>query len=164
VFFLRAPSTIFGVLLIAFVAIFLMADIAVFFAYIPYSAAVIPAVVCLALFTNKESGKLSAICIVAFSAWVLFVLPRMRTSELKAFYVDAWSLKAGMTVDEVDAVMSQYTKNPSMPFADAVMIGVNESGEEHASRILYIHQDYLADWCVIYPKDGIVRRVEIHPD
>lgn len=99
-----------------------------------------------------------------FVVCLLVVLPRTRSSELKGFYVDSRSLKPGMTMVQVDEIMAKYDKNPSSPLSGAHMVGVPESETEHESRILYIHRDYPANWCVVYPKDGFVQRVVIHPD
>lgn len=157
-------TTVFGILISLFVALLFIADAAVFFAYISYVMALMFALFCLLPFTFSGSWKVKLAGLICLSIWILFLLPRMRTSELKAFYVDAWSIRPGMAIDEVDAIMASYVKNPNMPFAGAIMLGVKESTDDHNSRVLYIHKDYVADWCVVYPEHGLVTRVEIHPD
>lgn len=134
------------------------------FAYMPYWAALAACLVVLAPFVPRGPWIVKSVALALFAAWLLLYLPNVRSSGLKSFYVDAWSLKPGMTMAVVDEIMKGYTKNPAGPLSGAHMVGVQESDVEHDARILYVHEDYPADWCVVYPKDGVVRRVVIHPD
>jgi hypothetical protein len=116
---------------------------------------------------------------VAFSLFVvvwLTVLYPIRWDHLKSFYIDAHSLRAGMSMEEVRQVMSPYVEvgrnyNPSdstIPqgiFGATMMGAPTESRSEHDSRVLFIpSEEYAADWCVVYPKGGVVESVTIHPD
>lgn len=134
------------------------------FAYMPYWLVL---VVCAAILTPlipKGPWILKTAALTLFAIWLLAILPKSRSTELKGFYVDAWSLKRGMSVTQAEGIMAKYVKNPSGPLSGASMVGITESMEEHDARILYTHKDHPADWCVVYPKDGIVQRVVIHPD
>ena len=134
------------------------------FAYMPYWVAL--GICAAVLFPLVPHGPwvLKTVALTIFAIWLLAILPRTKSSELKGFYVDAWSLRRGMGVAQADAIMSKYVKNPSGPLSGAGMVGIDESAAERDARILYVHKDHPADWCVVYPKDGIVQRVVIHPD
>ena len=134
------------------------------FAYMPFWVAFVACAAVLVPFVPKGPWIAKTMSLALFAIWVLAILPKSRSSELKGFYVDAWSLKPGMSVAQAEEIMGRYVKNPASPLAGARMVGIAESAEEHAARILYTHKDHPADWCVIYPKDGIVQRVVIHPD
>lgn len=67
------------------------------FAYLPYGFAL---GLCLGVrlpLVPQGPWRLKSCALLALAAFLLPVLPRVRSSELKGFYVDAWSLKPGMT-------------------------------------------------------------------
>ena len=134
------------------------------FAYMPYWMAFAACAVILIPLVPKGPWIAKTAALFLFAVWLLAVLPKSRSSELKGFYVDAWSLKRGMSIAQVDEIMAKYVKNPSGPLSGAHMVGIAESMAEHDARILYTHKDHPADWCVVYPQNGIVQRVVIHPD
>ena len=134
------------------------------FAYMPYWLVLVVCAAILMPLVPKGPWIIKAVFLTLFAIWLLAILPKSRSTELKGFYVDAWSLKRGMSVSQADEVMAKYIKNPSGPLSGASMAGINESEVEYDTRILYTHKDYPADWCVVYPKDGIIQRVVIHPD
>lgn len=134
------------------------------FAYMPYWIALLACAIVLLPLIPKGPWILKTIALISFAFWLLVILPRTRSSELKGFYADAWSLKPGMSIAQVDEIMARYEKNPSSPLSGAHLVGVTESTAEHDSRILYVHKDHPADWCVVYPKGETVQRVVIHPD
>ena len=134
------------------------------FAYMPYWLALLICVAVLLPLVPKGPWAIKTAALSLFAIWLLLILPKSRSTELKGFYVDAWRLKRGMSIAKADEIMASYVKNPSGPLSGAVMIGINESEEERDARMIYTHKDHPADWCVIYPKDGIVQRVVIHPD
>ena len=134
------------------------------FAYMPYWMALVACAVILIPLVPKGPWMVKTAALALFAVWLLAVLPQSRSSELKGFYVDAWSLKRGMSIAQVDEIMGKYLKNPAGPLSGAHMAGIAESTAEHDARILYTHKDHPADWCVVYPQDGIVQRVVIHPD
>jgi hypothetical protein len=147
-------------------------DAACGFEYIPRLPAAIFLSVMVLPFALKS--RLAAfICSATIFVWILGLSP-VRWDHLKSFYVDAHSLQPGMTLAEVRTRMSPYLEvgKSYIPGADvpagifgAHMLGAPETQAEHVSRILFIpSEEYMADWCVVYPKDGIVARVEIHPD
>lgn len=110
---------------------------------------------------------------IFLTLWLTVLFP-IRWNILKSFYIDSHSLHAGMSMEEVRRVMhpylevgSNYAPSGDMPAGifSAYMGGVSESDDEHESRILFIpSEEYAADWCVVYPKDGVVSEVTIHPD
>ena len=134
------------------------------FAYMPYWLALVACAAVLIPLVPKGPWIAKTAALFLFAVWLLAVLPKSRSSELKGFYVDAWSLKRGMSIAQVDEIMAKYVKNPSGPLSGAHMVGIAESTAEHDARILYTHKDHPADWCVVYPQNGIVQRVVIHPD
>ena len=134
------------------------------FAYMPYWMALGACAAVLVPLVPKGPWMVKTAALALFTVWLLAVLPQSRSSELKGFYVDAWSLKRGMSIAQVDEIMGKYLKNPAGPLSGAHMAGIAESTAEHDARILYTHKDHPADWCVVYPQDGIVQRVVIHPD
>lgn len=134
------------------------------FAYMPYWLALVACAAVLIPLVPKGPWMVKTATLALFTVWLLTVLPKSRSSELKGFYVDAWSLDSGMSIAQVDEIMAKYLKNPAGPLSGAHMVGIAESTAEHDARILYTHKDHLADWCVVYPQDGIVQRVVIHPD
>ena len=134
------------------------------FAYMPSWMAFAACAVILIPLVPKGPWIAKTAALFLFAVWLLAVLPKSRSSELKGFYVDAWSLKRGMSIAQVDEIMAKYVKNPSGPLSGAHMVGIAESMAEHDARILYTHKDHPADWCVVYPQNGIVHRVVIHPD
>jgi hypothetical protein len=109
-----------------------------------------------------------------FLALWLAVLSPIRWNHLKSFYIDSHSLRKGMSMHEVRQVMSpylevgrNYTPSGDIPpgIFGATMLGVDETQNEHESRVLFIPSEaFSADWCVVYPEDGIVKSVAIHPD
>ena len=157
-------SIVFFMLVVAAGWVLYALDKQMLFAYMPYWAALIACLIVLLPLVPRGPVFAKAITLLLLSAWIAVVLPRLRSTELKEFYVNAWSLEPGMLMTEVDQIMAKYEKNPASPLSGAHMVGVSESGQEYDSRILYLHKDHPADWCVVYPKDGIVQRVVIHPD
>jgi hypothetical protein len=116
----------------------------------------------------------AAVGLAIFLAIWLAALSPIRGNHLKSFFIDSHSLREGMTVEEVRRVMSPYVEvgrknvlsedTPPGIFG-ATMLGVSENEAEHESRILFIpSEDFAADWCVVYPRDGVVTKVTIHPD
>ena len=134
------------------------------FAYMSYWLALVACAAILIPLMPKGPWILKTAALTIFAIWLLAILPKSRSSELKGFYVDAWSIKRGMSIAKADEIMARYVKNPASPLSGAHMVGITESEGEHDVRILYAHKDHPADWCVVYPKDGIVQRVVIHPD
>lgn len=134
------------------------------FAYMPYWLALAACAVILVPLVPKGPWIIKTAALCLFAVWLVAILPKSRSSELKGFYVDAWSLQRGMSIAQADETMAKYVKNPAGPLSGAHMVGIAESGDEHDARILYAHKDHPADWCVVYPKNGIVQRVVIHPD
>jgi hypothetical protein len=116
----------------------------------------------------------AAIAATIFLGIWLVVLYPIRWNHLKSFYIDSHSLCKGMRMDEVRRIMSPYlevghnfTPSGEIPAGifGATMLGASESQQEHESRILFIpSEEYAADWCVVYPDNGIVNSVTIHPD
>ena len=157
-------STAFLLLLGAACSVLYGLDEQMLFAYMPYWLALMVCAAILVPLVPKGPWviKTAALCLFAF--WLLAILSKSRSSELKGFYVDAWSLKRGMSIAQVDEIMGKYLKNPAGPLSGAHMVGIAESAAEHDARILYTHKDHPADWCVVYPQDGIVQRVVLHPD
>jgi hypothetical protein len=110
---------------------------------------------------------------IFLAIWLAALYP-IRWNLLKSFYIDSHSLREGMGVEEVRRVMSPYVEvgRDYIPSGDippgifgASMLGVSENKSEYESRILFIpSEDFAADWCVVYPENGIVKRVSIHPD
>jgi hypothetical protein len=133
------------------------------FAYVPYWLALLFCLAILLPFLPKGPWLIKITVLVLFSGWLLLLLPKIRSSETKAFFVDAWSIRKGMTVAQVDSIMAKYEKNPIF-YAGVTMSGVKESQSEHSSRILYVNKDHHTDWCVVYPRDAIVRRIVVFPD
>jgi hypothetical protein len=132
------------------------------------------------------SRRATLVCSAIIFAAILGI-SQVRWNHLKSFFIDADSLRAGMTLTDVRHRMSPYLEvdksNPPMPppppeilaqfpeafkppgFYGAVVPGLQETNEEHESRILFIpDESHNADWCIVYSKDGIVERVEISPD
>lgn len=134
------------------------------FAYVPYGLALAACAALLIPLMPQGPWMMKTASFALFALWLLAILPKSRSSELKGFYVDAWSLKRGMSIAQADEIMARYVKNPSSPLSGAHMVGISESEAEHDARILYTHKDHPADWCVVYPQDGIVQRVVMHPD
>ena len=134
------------------------------FAYMPYWLALMVCAAILVPLVPKGPWVIKTTALCLFAVWLLAILPKSRSSELKGFYVDAWSLQRGMSIAQADEIMAKYAKNPLGPLSGAHMVGIVESKGEHDARILYTHKDHPADWCVVYPQDGIVQRVVIHPD
>jgi hypothetical protein len=134
------------------------------FVYMPYGIALAFCLILLAPLAIRGPWILKAAVLAAFAAAVLFALPRLRSSELKSFYVDVWSLESGMTLAQVDEIMAPYEKNSAGPLSEAFMVGAPESPGEHSSRIVYTHKDHPADWCVVYPAGDSVQRIVVHPD
>ena len=134
------------------------------FAYMPYGVALAFCLAVLAPLAIRGPWLLKTAFLAAFAAAVLFALPRARSSDLKSFYVDAWSLESGMPLAQVDAIMAPYEKNASSPLSGASLVGAPESPGEHSARIVYTHPDHPADWCVVYPEGDAVQRIVIHPD
>lgn len=105
---------------------------------------------------------------------VVMGLSFVRWNNLKSFYIDAYSLSAEMTMDEVRTRMAPYLEVGRSDTSDVLApadiftaspLGVDETAAEHESRIIFIPDDEnFADWCIVYADDGIVNRVEIHPD
>ncbi|MEM9659027.1 MAG: hypothetical protein AAF961_11760, partial [Planctomycetota bacterium] len=126
-------------------------------------------------------GVVAAATLLVFAAWQpraavasaificawLLVLSPIRWNHLKAFYIDSHSLQEGMRMDGVRRIMASYVEvgNEFSPQGEvplgifrATMAGVSESQQEHESRILFIpSEEYYADWCVVYPENGIVK-------
>ena len=110
---------------------------------------------------------------VFLGIWVVALYP-IRWNQLKSFYIDSHSLCKGMPMGEVRRIMSPYLEVGSnfTPSGDipagvfrATMLGVSEGQQERESRILFIpSEEFSADWCVVYPENGIVKTVTIHPD
>ena len=134
------------------------------FAYMPYWLALVVCAAILVPLVPKGPWITKTAALFLFAIWLLAILPKSRSGELKGFYVDAWSLRRGMSIAQADEIMAKHVKNPSGPLSGAHMVGIAESRSERDARILYTHKNHPADWCVVYPKDGIVRRVVIHPD
>jgi len=90
------------------------------------------------------------------------------------FYRTCKSLTPGMTLDEARTAMAPFlevgrTWHPpnKLPagIMDATAMGVDETAAEHGSRILFIPDARnIADWCIVYPESGKVRRVDFSPD
>lgn len=157
-------STVFFLLLGAAGYVLHGLDKQMLFAYVPYWLALGACAAVLVPLVPKGPWMVKTAALALFAVWLLAVLPQSRSSELKGFYVDAWSLKRGMNIAQVDEIMAKYVKNPTGPLSGAHMVGIAETTAEHDARILYTHKDHPADWCVVYPQDGIVQRVVMHPD
>lgn len=110
---------------------------------------------------------------VFLGLWLVALSP-VRWNHLKSFYIDSHSLRQGMPMEEVRRIMSPYievgrndTPSPDIPpgIFGATMVGASESEQEHEARVLFIPSevDY-ADWCVVYPEMGVVKRITIDPD
>ena len=157
-------SAVFFLLLGAAIFMLYGLDEQMLFAYVPYWFALAIFAAILMPLVPQGPWIVKTITLLLFAIWLLAILPKSRSSELKGFYVDAWSIKRGMSIARADEIMARYVKNPASPLSGAHMVGITESEGEHDVRILYAHKDHPADWCVVYPKDGIVQRVVIHPD
>jgi hypothetical protein len=117
--------------------------------------------------------KAAAASAIFLGLWLAALYP-IRWNHLKSFYIDSHSLRKGMPMDEVRQVMSpylevgrNYTPPGNIPpgIFGATMGGVPESQDEHESRVLFIPSEAdCADWCVVYPENGVVKRVTIDPD
>jgi hypothetical protein len=89
------------------------------------------------------------------------------------FYTTCKSLRPGMTLDEARTAMAPFLEvgrnwqPPGLPagLMTATAMGVDESAAEHNSRILFIPDARnFADWCIVYPENGKVVRVDFSPD
>jgi hypothetical protein len=147
-------------------------DAGCLFEYLPrmlFGAVALGTVLVFAAFRPK-SAVTSA---VFLGIWLVALYP-IRWNHLKSFYTDSHSLCRGMHMDEVRQIMAPYLEvdrnftpsgEVSAGIFGATMLGVSESQQEHESRILFIpSEEYSADWCVVYPENGIVNSVTIHPD
>jgi hypothetical protein len=168
------PASIVGLaLVVAFwTAVSVFFDAGCVFVYIPrlLFGAVAVGTILIFAFWRPKLAVVSAL----FLGMLLAVLSPIRWNDLKSFYIDSYSLREGMRMDEVRKTMSPYlevgrnfTPSGEMPAGifGATMLGVSESQQEHESRVLFIpSEEFAADWCVVYPENGIVNRVTIHPD
>ena len=97
--------------------------------------------------------------------WLL-VLPSLRWSTLKSFYIDCARLQPGMTLTEARQVMTPYMEvDHASDIFSAYIPGVQETPVEHSTRLLFIPTEAdSADWCVVYPEAQRVKAVVISPD
>jgi hypothetical protein len=103
-------------------------------------------------------------------AW-LAVLPFVRSSALKGFYMDCHSVRPGMSLPEVGKVMSPYLLLGCPPEKEPALSGLRRvpwfsSGPDaEPDRITFISSvEDPADWCIVYTKDGTVSAVDVSPD
>jgi len=90
------------------------------------------------------------------------------------FYRTCKSLREGSTLAEARAHMKGYLEvgrsysppsNVPQVLFQAEIIGKSEAPKEHDERILFIpDESNVFDWCIVYPENGKVRRVDISPD
>lgn len=90
------------------------------------------------------------------------------------FYRTCKSLRPGMTIGEARMAMAPFlevgrTWRPPKKLPGGLMaaiaMGVPETATEHRSRILFIPDARnIADWCIVYPKNGTIARVDFSPD
>jgi hypothetical protein len=90
------------------------------------------------------------------------------------FYTSCKSLRPGMTLEEVRIAMAPalevgrtWQPPDALPagLMSATAMGVDETAAEHNLRILFIpNAKDFADWCIVYPENGKVARVDISPD
>lgn len=97
--------------------------------------------------------------------WLL-LLPSVRWNTLKSFYLDCANIQRGMTLVAARQVMAPYVEvERPMDTYTAYMPGVDETPEEHNSRLIFIPAGTdSADWCVVYPDNGQVKAAVISPD
>lgn len=95
-------------------------------------------------------------------------------SPHRRFFQTCRRIPAGATVEAARRAMRPYLEvgrtwnpPPAIPagiFGSAIQ-GVRESRSEAETRILFIPDaKNVADWCVLYPRQGRIVRVEISPD
>lgn len=90
------------------------------------------------------------------------------------FYTTCKSLRPGMTLHEVRRAMApalevgrtwQPQDELHAGLMTATAMGVAETAAEHNARILFISDaKNFADWCIVYPENGKVARVDFSPD
>jgi hypothetical protein len=122
-------------------------------------------------------GIATFFCLVVtlYIVWMLayWTFPEW-VSPHRQFFQTCKHIPTGATVEEARAAMNRYlevgrTWNPpaSLPsgiFGSAIQ-GVRESRSEAQTRILFIPDaKNMADWCLLYPRQGRIVRVEISPD
>ena len=139
-------------------------DRAVLFVYLPRWTFALPVV--LFLFPSRVN---STYWVRAATCVMLVVLPYalapVRWNLLKSFYVDCDALKPGIAFADALARMSAYDGHPPEWMAGATMQGVQESPAERTDRVIIIPSAlHSADWCILYPEEERLARVEIHPD
>jgi len=103
-------------------------------------------------------------------AW-LAILPFVRSSKLKGFYMDCHSVRPGMSLPEVVEAMSPYLLLGCPPEMEAALSRLrrvpwfSSSPPAEPDRITLISSvDDPADWCLVYMKEGVVSAVDVSPD
>ena len=96
----------------------------------------------------------------------MVVLYKIPWSTRKPFLTALSRVRIGMTVEEVDRVMSAYIKGSGIE--PVGRFGSDENGQlELSDAIIFRHSDdgaFNADWGLVRFKDGIVTDIEFVPD
>jgi hypothetical protein len=113
---------------------------------------------------RRQVRRFGALISICFVAAILNLTPwSSRNGFLKRLY----SIKPGMTVTQVKAVMRGYIQGtgiPPNPFADT---RIPTEGLTIQSALVFRHSEepaYNADWGIVNLRDGIVTSVEFSAD
>jgi hypothetical protein len=113
---------------------------------------------------RRQLGRLVTLISICLVAAILYLTP---WSSRNAFLKDLYSIKPGMTVAEVQAIMRGYipgTGFPSNPFAEKPA----PPGElTIQGALVFRHSEepaYNADWGIVNLRDGRVTSVEFSAD
>jgi hypothetical protein len=165
---MKKPVIVLGLFLLSWtgsLAVLTWLDVNSFFLYLPRGLFYLGACALVFPFVPGKYWRVKICLAGALLAWLL-LLPSMRWTSLKSFYIDCSIIKPGMTVDDARAVMTPYVEVDSTnDVYSAYMPGVAETPVEHNTRILFIPTEAdSADWCVVYPEEQKVKAVVISPD
>lgn len=112
--------------------------------------------------------------VLYFGSFLAYLRFPERFSSHREFYRTCKGIPAGATVEEARTAMRRYLevgRTYSLPghlpagIFGATIQGLRDSRSENETRVLFIPDaDNVADWCVVYPRQGRVARVEVAPD